>query len=231
MLAFDHLVIFSQNPELDQEHASIQHGLITTKGGHHEQWGTYNYLSFMENRCYIEWIGIEDEKKVQTSDNPLIQHVGYASGRGFYGPIQFALRTQHMDQFLDHYDTNHIPYHGPFPGQRKRPDGTVMKWRMLFPDYDLKYNILPFLIEWEDGENHPPQINIVNEVHFSHIQMGVKNIKEMAHRLQEIYMLKDARFIETEKGNWKAEWDLENGFLQLVKHEGLTAKFDDLTFR
>lgn len=89
MLAFDHLVIFSQNPELDQEHASIQHGLITTKGGHHEQWGTYNYLSFMENRCYIEWIGIEDEKKCKHLTIPSFNMSDMPAAEGF--TVRFSL--------------------------------------------------------------------------------------------------------------------------------------------
>ncbi|MBO8157311.1 MAG: VOC family protein [Bacillaceae bacterium] len=230
MLAFDHLVIFSENPENDQRAISNEHRLTLTKGGHHENWGTYNYLAFMGNHCYIEWIGIEDQMKVDTSDNPLIQHVAFSERLQRYGPIQFALRTSNLDSLIKHYEENAIPYKGPYPGQRRRPDGTMMKWRMLFPEYDVQQEVLPFLIEWEDGENHPPRPDLTNDEEFSSIQIGVSQLKTAIERIKKTYMLPEPRLIEKENGIWSAEWDLENGLFKLTEGSGLHAVFDNASF-
>src|SRR5699024_11019455 len=52
-------------------------------------------------------------------------------------------------EYVNHFKRHYIPYKGNFSGQRKNPDGTMITWRMLFPEYDFQTDMLPFLIEWE----------------------------------------------------------------------------------
>src|SRR5699024_5360944 len=51
-----------------------------------------------------------------------------------------------MDAFIKHFQMNGIPFVGPFQGNRQKPNGENLTWRMLFPQHSL--NITPFLIEW-----------------------------------------------------------------------------------
>lgn len=158
MLAIDHLVIVSKNPEKDAKNFSEKNEVTVVEGGKHESWGTYNYLAFFKNDCYIEWLGIFDESLARQSDNPLIQQTVRFLDRGKTGLMTYALRTNELDKYLTHYQENEIAYKGPFPGSRKKIDGSVIAWRMLFPEKET----LPFFIEWESGINLPNDKKNIN---------------------------------------------------------------------
>src|SRR5690625_432064 len=152
MLALDHIVFSGTDMDFHNE-SNNHHPIKAVKGGEHDHWGTYNYLAHFSNDSYLEWLGIRDYDKAKQSDNPLIKHLIYVSDQGKEGPFQFALRTNQLDKFVSHFEENDIPYKGPFQGNRNKPDGTQLKWRMLFPEYDYRTEVLPFLIEWQ-SPNH-----------------------------------------------------------------------------
>ncbi|MFD1019296.1 VOC family protein [Thalassobacillus hwangdonensis] len=216
MLAFDHLVIASKNPEKTFEEAKEKHQWKGAKGGHHEPWGTYNYLSHFRNNSYIEWIGIEDYEKAFTSDNPLIQHLARSIDERDGRPIHFALRTNDMDAILREWETKRVAYSGPFPGSRKKADGTMLKWRMLFPEGPTVETLLPFLIEW-DGDNQPGDLN---DLESTHVNMGVESLEKAADLFQLYYPLGTQ---QSESG--KIKWQLENGSLSLDGRKGIRAEF------
>ncbi|SET05780.1 Glyoxalase-like domain-containing protein [Salinibacillus kushneri] len=230
MLAFDHLVVFSKSIEKEVQDFTNQYDLIFSKGGNHEPWGTYNHVAFMSNNSYIEWLGINDSNKAKASDNPLIQHAAFANDQNHEGPIQFALRTQQMDNLIHHYQKNGVSYKGPFPGSRKKPDGTTLSWRMLFPEYEAGQNVKPFLIEWEKEGNHPPNQDMVNSVPFTAIQIGVSSINQEVEAFTNIYKLPEPEFSQNDYGQTIAEWPLENGDLQLVKGNHLNARFGHMIY-
>lgn len=84
-------------------------------------------------RKNIEWLGIRTLKKAEQSDNPLVQHLVHTLSNQKQGPFQFALRTTKLDAYVDHFKQNNIPFTGPITGERLKPDGTTLRWRMLFP--------------------------------------------------------------------------------------------------
>lgn len=150
MLALDHIVISGTNAEQASEQYGKKLSIKAVKGGEHESWGTYNYLAYFSNSCYIEWLGIHDLQRAKQVEIPLIQHLVHTvEAYDKAVPFQFALRTNKLDEYVNHFKRHHIPYKGPFSGQRKKPDGTMITWRMLFPEYDFQTEMLPFLIEWE----------------------------------------------------------------------------------
>ncbi|MBB6454160.1 hypothetical protein HNQ94_002611 [Salirhabdus euzebyi] len=230
MIAFDHLVIFSHSIEEAQSKFADNHTINIVKGGHHELWGTYNYLAYMRNNSYIEWLGIENEEIAVQSDNPLIKHTAFAHSKNMGGPIQFALRTSEMDTIIQGLDERNIPYTGPFPGSRRRPDGSVLKWRMLFPAYKIETELLPFLIEWE-GEGNIPSQNFLNDIPFTSISLGVTQLEKEVKRMQEIYQL-EAPTVFKENNYHIAEWELENGKMKVVQglNKKIEATFDQLHF-
>jgi hypothetical protein len=230
MLAFDHLVLYYNSIEKAQQQTSDTYHITTVKGGHHGNWGTYNYLAFMNNNSYIEWLGIEDLDKANQSDNPLIQHTAWAKRKAKEGPIQFALRTNKMDDLIEHFKNHHIPFSGPYPGSRKKPDGTVLKWRMLFPKCEVRSVLLPFLIEWEGEGNRPSDQNHVNSASFSVIRVGVDSLEEDVKQFQLIYDLSDPEWIVIEPFMRIAEWQIGNGKIQLYQGEKLEAEFENVIF-
>ncbi|WP_099156493.1 VOC family protein [Virgibacillus ndiopensis] len=186
MLALDHIVVAA----IDAEESSAKYGnkftIKAVKGGEHEDWGTYNYLSYFSNDSYIEWLGVTDEFRTKNAENPLIQHLVYVLDNKIPGPFQFALRTNEMDDYIYHFKEQNIPFKGPFTAQREKPDGTVLKWRMLFPEYNHEKELLPFLIEWENPKDAYPDTSLLNVQTITKINYSGIDRDKFAH----IYQLK-----------------------------------------
>ncbi|MFC2947798.1 VOC family protein [Virgibacillus sediminis] len=168
MLALDHIVIAAKDPVQAAGEYKRNRNIITVQGGKHPKWGTANHLAFFQNDCYIEWIGVEDWQTASNSDNPLIAHLADVLQEGREGIIRLAFRTDNMDNYLQHFQASGIPYSGPFPGSRMRPDGNKLEWRMLFPEGQKEKN-LPFLIEWGEMMNSPADPRDINKVEISSV--------------------------------------------------------------
>lgn len=172
MLELDHIVFAGK----DIGEASAAYGdkfkVISIKGGEHEDWGTYNYLAHMLNDCYVEWLGVRSFEKVKQSDIPLIQHLAYLIENDVQGPFQLALRTDQMDNYVDHFTENEIPFKGPYSGEREQPDGTILTWRMVFPTYNYTRETLPFLIEWDRPLEERIDQTLVNSKTITKIDYG-----------------------------------------------------------
>lgn len=188
MLALDHIVFAGAQKDFSEEEYGQGSSIKAVKGGDHEIWGTYNYLAHFSNDSYIEWLGINDYEKAKQVDIPLIKHLIYSADQNQNGPIQFALRTNQMDSFVAHFEKQGIPYKGPYDGQRSKPDGTVLKWRMLFPEYDYTQEVLPFLIEWQT----PNQVSsLFNPQAITSVTMN-SDIEQFRH----IYQLKPRKLLK-----------------------------------
>jgi hypothetical protein len=62
-----------------------------------------------------------------------------------------------MSQLAARLRSANVPFDGPTPGSRKRPDGRLLQWQTL----NLKDNhsgLLPFFIEWSAG-TIPPSVD------------------------------------------------------------------------
>lgn len=221
MLSLDHVVIYNPTPEKVQENEN----LIIKEGGHHKNWGTYNYLAYMQD-SYIEWIGIEDAKKAEQSNNPFIQHVVYANKKEQNGLIQFALQTNEMDKIIKNLNKNKISYKGPFPGSRTKPNGKQLKWRMLFPTFDYKQEVLPFLIEWEGSGNTPDEQKDINNQKLESISVGVENIKDTVYQWESIYPFPK----KMERNKKHIHFPLQTGFIELHQGKGLKVNYSKHTF-
>lgn len=208
MLELDHIVFAGK----DIVEASAAYGdkfkVIAIKGGEHEQWGTYNYLAYMLNDCYVEWLGVRDFDRVKQSELPLIKHLSYLLERDIQGPFQLALRTDQMDEYIEHFTENDIPFTGPFSAERVEPDGTKLTWRMLFPTYDCTRETLPFLIEWDQPLEKRVDQTLVNTKTITQIDYGgtgkerFKKIYDISNkkRLMERSLLKNTKLNFTNSG-------------------------------
>ncbi|QTM98104.1 hypothetical protein ERJ70_01450 [Sediminibacillus dalangtanensis] len=209
MLALDHLIVGCANAKQQSGESS----LIAVQGGTHEQWGTYNYLGYLKNACYVEWLSPYDYNKARVAENPLIHDLlDHLTAPSAGNAMQFALRTENMDSFIEHFRRQSIPFTGPYPGSRIRKDGTKLEWRMLFPvgEAGLK---LPFLIEWSGTGNTAPDVNTVNPVSIHTVRLGVKDVQQAQKKMEGIYHLD-----ETDVG----PWELANARLELATGNGLS---------
>ncbi|HLR67328.1 VOC family protein [Virgibacillus alimentarius] len=186
MLQLDHIVIATPDMDESISQYSSKFANKVVKGGEHEEWGTYNYLSFFSNTSYLEFINIYDFKTAKEAENPLIQHLVHVLEESKYGAFQFALRTKQLDKYITHFKKHNIPYKGPYAAERVKPDGTILKWRMLLPEYNYKDEVLPFLIEWEDPNIVFSETNLSNAKSITKIKYGGITKEEFAR----IYQLK-----------------------------------------
>src|SRR5690625_6093682 len=107
MLYLDHIIWTGDNIEKVSDQYGKDFAVKSVKGGEHEDWGTFNYLTHMSNNCYLEWLGIRDMKRAEMQEMPLIQHLTYALNNGIHGPFQFALRTN-KDRKSTRLNSSHV---------------------------------------------------------------------------------------------------------------------------
>lgn len=197
MLAIDHIVIVTDNTKQAAENFGKEHNITVIQGGEHANWGTYNYLAYFSNDSYIEWIGIFDKKIATQSENPLIKQIVNALDDNMEGPIQYALRTDRMDKYIDQFHKSTIPFTGPIPGSRKKPNGSMLEWRMLFPG-DVSEQ-LPFLIEWGDVKNVPEDNRLINEQQIHTISAAINNFAKFKDIYQIDLQLANAKLSVSDK--------------------------------
>lgn len=149
-LMFDHLVHYVKKPVQIQKSFS-ELGFITLNGGRHLNWGTYNSLCYFKNGCYIEWIGIENKNVAEKADNPLIKHILSDAdvGEGF---LQLAFRTDNINELSTRFKGKGYQLVGPIAGSRKREDGSILTWSMLFIKQGYIQCRYPFFIQWGEEE-------------------------------------------------------------------------------
>lgn len=205
MLALDHVIWVSEDIDAMSQAMDRKLGVKTVQGGQHTHWGTYNYLTHLANNAYIEWLGVNDISIARNTDNPLIAHTLFALEEKVSHPIQFALRTNEMDNYLEHFKRENIPFVGPVQGRRQKPDGKVLTWRMLFPKYDYQVGeVLPFLIEWDQAENERIDQTDINDTQMTDIFFDGVSIE----RFQKIYQIdKQSQSNILELSNSKLHFD------------------------
>src|SRR5699024_5569032 len=192
MLDLDHVVLTGENIEELSKQYGTDFSVKSIKGDDHEEWGTYNYLAHFSNNCYVEWLGIRDIRFAKQLNHPLIQHLVYNLQHRYQGPFQLALRTDKLDQYVTHFEKKNLPYVGPFVGKRRKPDGQLLTWRMLFPKYDYtNRETLRFLIEWYQPEHELVDVSLVNQQAISNIHFGGITKK----RFTEIYNLPNQKIL------------------------------------
>ncbi|GAA0610547.1 hypothetical protein GCM10009001_29790 [Virgibacillus siamensis] len=192
MLALDHIILASKDPKQAAEAFANRHNVTVLKGGKHENWGTYNYLAYFSNDCYLEWLGIFDEDLAAKSENPLIDQLVRTLNSDVEGAIQYALRTYGMDDYLKHFHEQDVSFTGPIAGSRNRPDGSLLEWRMLFPQAEIIRH--PFLIEWGDEKNVPTDSSLINQQQIDTIYPVIANSNDFDTIFQTDHQLANVQF-------------------------------------
>lgn len=148
---FDHLVHFVNSPEETREEV-IRAGIHAVEGGRHENHGTYNALGYF-GLSYIEWIGVFDQGLAESASavpyslRETFRHDGYKEGLS-----RVALRSKDLEQDAKRFRELGLDVHGPNPMSRKRPDGSVVSWKLLHVGDPEGGPELPFFIQWEEGD-------------------------------------------------------------------------------
>lgn len=212
-LQFDHFVHLTPDPiEAAEQFRKL--GLHAVEGGKHENLGTYNTLSYFD-LSYVELIGIFDQQLVTKAGS-----VKYSLRDTFVennlqpGPQRIALRSNNLQQLAEHFKEQGLEVNGPTDFSRKRPDGTLVTWKLLFagfPDESLR---LPFFIEWDEKDderredlkkrgviaNHP-----LGDVKVDGAAFAVKNIEQTANLWSKLLNVPKGESYEDTQWNAKVQ--------------------------
>lgn len=139
----DHLVLAT--PELAATVADFARrtGVTPAPGGAHVGFGTRNHLVSLGGSSYLEIIGPDPEQSAPDGPRPFdvdelafARTVTWAVGPPDLDAAVVAARARGYDP-------------GPVrPMSRRRPDGTLLEWRLTDGDTAHPSGLVPFLIDW-----------------------------------------------------------------------------------
>jgi glyoxalase-like protein len=142
LLGIDHLVIAVVDPDAAAAELASALGLEAGGGGRHDRLGTYNRLVWLGD-SYLELIGVFDPALAGDS------WVGAPTVRALEaggGLATWAVATDAIDADVAHLRELGSDLDDPIAGERIRPDGLAVRWRLAAP-HDLGPDLPPFLIE------------------------------------------------------------------------------------
>lgn len=149
---FDHIVHFVDKPEEVIEELK-KAKIHAVEGGAHENKGTYNALSYFD-LSYIEYLGTYDRSLVVQLGSPRHGLTETLLKKNFEeGLVRFSIRTTDIEGVAKHLQEQELTVVGPEPLYRKRPDGSIISWKLLFVGEENNSLKLPFIIQWDDDDD------------------------------------------------------------------------------
>lgn len=151
-LSFDHLVHFVDEPKEVIKPLQSQ-GIHAVEGGVHEGRGTYNALSYFD-LSYIEYLGTYDRALVAETEHLHHSLIETVVNNDFKeGFVRFAARTSDIERVAERLKEQGLSVNGPVPMYRKRPDGSIINWQLLYVGEENNALQLPFIIQWDDNDD------------------------------------------------------------------------------
>jgi hypothetical protein len=150
----DHILLGSRNLDEGIAFLEAQTGVRAASGGVHPGRGTQNALLSLGDRRYLEIIA--PDPKQGTDVTPMFRGDLIAHLHSLTNPrlIGWAAHPGDLKAFAAKLRAAAIPFQGPTPGSRKRPDGRLLQWRTLNLQDDDS-GLLPFFIECAADSPHP----------------------------------------------------------------------------
>lgn len=181
---FDHLVQFVDEPKKAIEMLQ-ENGIHAVEGGEHTSLATYNTLSYFD-LSYIEFLGTYDRTFFEQLDHQkhsLTETI--ANDKLVEGFSRFAARTTDIEGAANHFREKGLTVTGPHPLSRRRPDGSVISWQLLYAGDDSEDLQLPFIIQWDESDEERRADQIAKGViaphpegvSFSHVTFAVRDLK------------------------------------------------------
>lgn len=147
-LRIDHVIYGTRDIDAAGARFWQQFGLASYEGGVHPRLGTGNRIVPFGD-SYIEIMGIAEAAVAR--DNPLGRYLleSTASGDRWTG---WCLRPDDIEAVALRIGSAVVP------GERRRPDGGTVTWRLTGLEIALSEPPLPFFIAWDDPAQMPGRV-------------------------------------------------------------------------
>lgn len=142
LVGIDHLVIAVNRLEEAAAWLEGEVGLTTAPGGRHPDHGTANRLVWLGD-SYLELVTVEDDARAERSWFGTAVLSALAGGGGL---AAICLASDNLDADLARARSANPLVEGPIVGERQRPDGRVVRWRLVVPNR-VGPDQAPFVIE------------------------------------------------------------------------------------
>jgi len=141
-IGIDHLVVAVADPDEAATELAATLGLEPGDGGRHDRLGTYNRLLWLGD-TYLELIGVFDASLAATSwvGAPALRAIEAGGGLATW-----AISSDDIEADVAMLRTRGSLLSEPVTGERVRPDGRVVRWRLAAGER-LDPDRPPFLIE------------------------------------------------------------------------------------
>lgn len=144
LTGIDHVIVAVFDPEMAARELEELVGLAASGGGRHEAHGTFNRLFWLGD-SYVELMGVFDDDLAQRSWWGA--HMRSVLARGTDSQAGLVFATDDLGADLARLRAQGSGLGEPSAGERRRPDGEVVRWRsarLPAPDPELG---LMFVIE------------------------------------------------------------------------------------
>jgi hypothetical protein len=143
----DHILLGSSDLDAGIAFVKEHTGVAPALGGVHPGRGTRNALLSLGERHYLEIIA-PDPAQPDSPDTYGLKKI--ATPR----LVGSAAHPGDLNAFAARLRNAGLAFDGPTPGQRRRPDGRILRWKTLNL-HDDQTGLLPFFIEWSHDTVHP----------------------------------------------------------------------------
>ena len=142
----DHVLIAAGNLDEAMTLYRERLGLDARFGGRHTGRGTHNAIVRF-GLDYLELLSVVDEEELRHAPAKRVRLLDFLSAHQG-GLLAYCLATDNIDALAQQFQEKGLDAIGPFDMERTRPDGMVLKWRLLIPGGSAYRQPWPFFIEW-----------------------------------------------------------------------------------
>ena len=166
----DHLIVGA--PDLEQASRFLEKilGVKPIPGGSHQGFGTRNALLGLGPGCYLELLAPDPEQ-----EPPVGGYWMNVDQRETPHLIRWAARSLDINADMQKAAEHGVDLGQVLPGNRRKMDGTVLRWQLSNPQVDPANGIVPFFIDWGDGP-HPadelPQAGTLIQLNGKHPELA-----------------------------------------------------------
>lgn len=153
---FDHAVLavrkLSKATDLYRNHL----GLDVYPGGRHAGRGTHNAIVRF-GLDYLELLSIDDRNEALAAGvrrASLVEYLDQWEG----GMVGYCLACNDLDALAERFQRTGLEAMGPFDMERLRPDGILLRWRLVVPGNHSWRRPWPFFIQWEMSDDERLQL-------------------------------------------------------------------------